>query len=219
MGTDIHLYVERKNWDGEWEMMMHEDVAYGERIYNVFAVLANVRNGSGFAGIKTGDGFNPISEPRGLPSDISPEVKRYMRERSYHSESYLTAAEVLGYDWTQTTRLRGVISWKEFLEWRKKEPRTFPEGGWSGAISGPNIVTVSEKEAELVAKGLQAPPPESVRLHVQVSWEVTYEEACSDFLQWVRGLFEEYDPDKDIRGGPFSFEKPEKVRFVFGFDS
>ena len=44
---------------------------YGDRNYNLFAILANVRNGTAFAGCKTGEGFNPISNPKGVPSDAS----------------------------------------------------------------------------------------------------------------------------------------------------
>jgi len=47
---------------------------YHDRNYNVFGVLADVRNGRGFAGTVTGTGFVPIAEPRGLPSDLSEEV-------------------------------------------------------------------------------------------------------------------------------------------------
>lgn len=49
---------------------------FHERSYNTFAILANVRNGSGFAGVKTGDGFNFISEPRGLPKDLSVGLRK-----------------------------------------------------------------------------------------------------------------------------------------------
>lgn len=47
------------------------------RNYDWFSILANVRNGSGFAGIKTGNGFDVIAEPRGLPDDISDKGLRF----------------------------------------------------------------------------------------------------------------------------------------------
>lgn len=46
------------------------------RNYNLFSILANVRNGVGFAGCKTGEGFEPIAMPRGFPADASPAVKK-----------------------------------------------------------------------------------------------------------------------------------------------
>lgn len=53
---------------------------YHGRNYDVFAILADVRNGRGFAGIETGDGFVPIlgfgeAALRGLPDDLSPELR------------------------------------------------------------------------------------------------------------------------------------------------
>lgn len=50
------------------------------RNYNVFAILANVRNGYGFAGVDTGDALVPICEPRGIPGDLSEEVRERLRE-------------------------------------------------------------------------------------------------------------------------------------------
>jgi hypothetical protein len=46
------------------------------RNYNLFSILADVRNGVGFAGCKAGEGFEPISMPRGFPVDASPSVKK-----------------------------------------------------------------------------------------------------------------------------------------------
>jgi len=44
------------------------------RNYDWFSVLANVRNGYGFAGIKTGEGFKVIAQPKGFPSNASREA-------------------------------------------------------------------------------------------------------------------------------------------------
>jgi hypothetical protein len=43
------------------------------RNYDWFAILADVRNGRGFAGVSTGEGFNVTAMPKGLPDDISDE--------------------------------------------------------------------------------------------------------------------------------------------------
>jgi hypothetical protein len=102
MGCDIHCWAEvRKN--GKWEKVgkafpnpWHDpeehakdpkdtfyepltDQPYEGRSYNTFAILANVRNGRGFAGCDTGDPFVPIAMPKGFPDDASPEVlKEYV---------------------------------------------------------------------------------------------------------------------------------------------
>src|ERR1700760_96312 len=88
MGTDIHLYVEKRGPAGwiscdTWEKDDYEPhrltVPYGkhfysDRSYDTFAILADVRNGHGFAGVSTGEGFTPVSMPKGLPGDLSPEL-------------------------------------------------------------------------------------------------------------------------------------------------
>jgi hypothetical protein len=100
VGTDIHLYVEKQNKNGNWEWVKppfkktyeYQDggsefyYAYNDwwnrdngggnepdptsRNYEVFGFLADVRNGYGFAGCPI---FNPV-EPqfagRGIPEDI-----------------------------------------------------------------------------------------------------------------------------------------------------
>lgn len=92
---------------------------YDNRDYDVFAILADVRNGRGFAGIKTGEGFVPISEPKDLPIDVSEEVKK---ESDYwggdgHSHSYLTLKELLTYDWHgQTTKKEGMVTKISYYE-------------------------------------------------------------------------------------------------------
>jgi hypothetical protein len=62
------------------------------RNYDVFAILANVRNGRGFAGVVTGGGFNPIAMPRGLPPDVSPEVLREYALRVVPDDCYAEEA-------------------------------------------------------------------------------------------------------------------------------
>lgn len=97
MGTDITMFAEvRKNkkWTkvgsvfknpwyredrviDEWNRP-YTDRPYDSRNYDLFAILADVRNGTGFAGCKTSYGFNPISMPKGLPEDITAEVKELL---------------------------------------------------------------------------------------------------------------------------------------------
>lgn len=48
------------------------------RNYDWFSILADVRNGYGFAGVETGEGFKVISEPRGIPDDASIETLKYL---------------------------------------------------------------------------------------------------------------------------------------------
>jgi len=69
MGTDIHGVFQRYDQDrAQWR-----DVSSNydqDRHYQLFAVLADVRNGIGFAGTATGEAVQPIAERRGLPVDF-----------------------------------------------------------------------------------------------------------------------------------------------------
>ncbi|WP_216324580.1 hypothetical protein [Deinococcus aestuarii] len=68
----------------------------------LFATLADVRNGVGFAGVRTGTGYRPISPPRGLPGDVSAEVRRAGGDedgtRLDYGHSWITLRELLEYD-------------------------------------------------------------------------------------------------------------------------
>lgn len=68
MGCDIHIYAEVLR-DEKWQKATIK-VPDG-RNYWSFAILADVRNGFGFAGCDLGDPIPFLGEPRGLPQDTS----------------------------------------------------------------------------------------------------------------------------------------------------
>lgn len=159
MGCDIHLYAE-KRVNGAWiaadtwtddpyepgtKEVAYEARFYTGRNYDLFAMLADVRNGRGFAGIRTGDGFNPIASPKGLPDDCSPEVRAESDGWGVdgHSHSFLTVAELMAYDWTQTTRKAGVVGYHELARWALCGR---PES-WSGSIVGGGVTHHDGAEA------------------------------------------------------------------------
>lgn len=167
MGCDIHFYVEKKNKEtGAWEspetwVKKYEDCGpmvdksyYDGRDYNLFAMLANVRNGYSFAGCDTGDGFVPITgkDPRGLPDDVSPEVAAQAEEWDCdgHSHQYLTVHDILNYNWAQTTKLRGYVDPATFAQWidsydYKYEKYSAPKS-YCGMVSGGGVVHVTQAE-------------------------------------------------------------------------
>lgn len=154
MGTDIHLVAEKRvngvwvnatefhtpSWASEGEPpVLNQDQYFHDRNYDVFAILADVRNGSGFAGVDTGDGFKVIAEPKGLPTDMSPEVAAFMEEID-HTPSWLTVAEIMAFDWTQVTRKRGITgSLTQIGRWKQSGS---PDS-YSGGVSGPGVKTVA----------------------------------------------------------------------------
>jgi len=98
MGCDIHAHVEVLK-DGAWRNASLYSKTDNElervnpvcdRWYHLFSQMAGVRNYSG---------ETPISEPRGLPSDISLETKLDSEEwgADGHSHSWLTFDEMRDY--------------------------------------------------------------------------------------------------------------------------
>ena len=68
MGCDIHSIgqvFKNKKW-----LTVARDIAGDDRSYTTFGILADVRNGVGFAGMKTGTRVTPIALPRGYPDDF-----------------------------------------------------------------------------------------------------------------------------------------------------
>lgn len=125
MGTDIHLAAEYFK-DGRWHLADKELTE--DRNYRAFAVLADVRNGYGFAGFDTGDPVIPISSPRGLPEDMSEELRSMIEKNDTdddildedynvsgiwlgdHSFSWVTLQELLEYDLDAPVTVRGYVS-------------------------------------------------------------------------------------------------------------
>lgn len=191
---------------------------YCDRSYDVFAMIANVRNGYGFAGCDTGDGFVPISEPRGYPDDLSDEAKHWAHMYDHehgaclergpgdHSESWVTLAELQAYDWNKTTKKRGCILLGAFADRMAQNEHGSPKE-WCGWVSGQGISVIDETEARSRIGGVGIAEREGDKVYVQVSWPITYREAAHDFYTRV------------IPGLASLGAASEDVRLVFSFDS
>lgn len=139
MGTDIHIRAEKLTELG-WEPIKKELPRY--RNYQAFAVLANVRNGFGFAGMKTGDAVLPIAEPRGLPTDTSIKENEDYDSPDYfwfgdHSFSWIMLSELLAYNLEQEVKIRGMCD-AEAAD-RLAKTGKMPES-WCGWSSDENMV-------------------------------------------------------------------------------
>lgn len=133
MGTDINAIFQKRVM-GKWEVV---DTNYAEnRHYSLFAHLAGVRNGYGFAGVSTGQPITPISDPRGLPEEFEinecGEVGGY--SLGYHDHSWLTAEEILSHKYGGEWRT-GVVDLDVFNDW---DGVTAPNG-YSGGVFGANV--------------------------------------------------------------------------------
>lgn len=233
MGTDIHIICQVKKdniWINnpikifknssyrfysdklpkdrpEWAREKYTTDPPNDRHYDWFAVLANVRNGTGFAGIITGDGFNYIDEPRGFPpmfyidSDyITPEGIWL----GYHSHSYINLEELETFDWNQVTTKRGSIPIDCYKSLRNTGNSP---SAYAGACTGPGIVTVNERTADDILDGIKS--IEAREIYVDYTWPVIYKDIfdyeITNIIKPMIRLRDEY--------------QFEDVRIVFGFDS
>lgn len=193
MGCDIHGVLQSRNGEG-W--ITECEIERG-RNYRLFAVLAGVRNGFGFAGIKTHEPVDPISEPRGLPVDFGADEDEHRwddyTERATwmgdHSHSWLTLAEIKNWPhWDRPLAEIGVVPIGVFGTW---DGRSAPEA-WCGGVSGPGVVVGTPGATEGAS-------------HVEISWSSrTMRDCCRTFLKWLDYVESAHGPD---------------CRIVFGFDS
>ena len=209
MGTDIHGRIQAR-WSIDREYQ-DEGPIEDDRNYKVFAMLAGVRNGFGFAGVETHVPIVPISQPRGLPEHLgiketdwetSPASKRYFSSSDFgdHSFSWVTLSELINWDgWYKTLKLRGIVEKREWL--RMKESGDGRPNEWCGGISGGDIAIVSPENANV----------DSNYTHVEFSWEVPFNETCATFKAWVDYL--------KLKHGYRLEKDPAAIRLVFGFDS
>ncbi len=235
MGTDIHLFAEyrregrwaaagrwhRVTWgDVEGVTLDDEDALDVSRNYWLFAMLANVRNGYGFAGVDTGDPLNPIDLPRGLPADVSPEVaaQAALWDADGHSHSWLTLAELLAYDWTQVCTRRGIVNAETYVEWaRYARGRGESPQSWASMVFMADAEIVLEKEmdrriAEATAgiedwQGQRDAIREKLgHVFCRAQWQQPYYRLAGEF--WAEVI------PRLLRYGP-----PPDVRIVFWFDN
>lgn len=209
MGTDIHGVWQKK--DGEKWTDIPSNYEQG-RHYQLFAVLAGVRNGFGFAGCVTGKAVTPISEPKGLPDDflmdgddhpvVSADIFDPCRSQWYdpksddlsvwmgdHSHTWLSGQEMLSwYEKENATIRSGVIDREQFYKW----DGTSSPDSWCGGVSGANVVMADSDDVS-----------RKDWTHIRVSWVENLNESLAYFFDEVYRLVNEHD----------------EIRFVFGFDS
>lgn len=229
MGCDIHAAIEVSDGNG-WKAITFPNRWYRAdrpdedepketprldmgRNYDAFAILANVRNGRGFAGCDTGDGFVPMSDGRGLPDDITPEA----RERGCtgdHSDTYVTADEILSYDWTRTSKHRGWVNAAQFEEWDRIKRWTPRPEEYCGDVAGPGVKFISieamrallesvvgkDKYGAGWTEALARLEREHPHTYCRIEWEEPYTEAAGDLWTKVVPLVMKLKREhKDVR--------------------
>lgn len=231
MGCDIHIVIQVQDSGGAWREQPWQEAPYEwekdqpavpdvpiapnifrQRNYDLFGLLADVRNGHGFAGIQTGEGWPSIAPNRGLPDGLAVDAvlpnPKYPedgpRSLGDHSFTWVTLDELQAFPWDHiSTRLYGVVPAKEYerLKATKQPPQSY-----SGGTTGPGIQTYDADawDAMHAAGGVAvaiAPKP-----YVRMHWTETAREATGNWpgqvLPWL---------DELAAGRP--------LRLVLGFDS
>ena len=229
MGTDIHMYLEKKV-KGKWaaadkymteDREIGEDVPhcykiYHERNYLLFRVLAGVR---GFPIPSLWQKY-PV---KGFPEDASPQVtkiyKRY--DVDAHTPSYLTLKELRAVPWgeggaTVPIQFNVTARQKEIYEFAKKK--------------------YYEKKGKFVQGAWTVPKPYQVDFFVFSTIEKPWHSICEIFLKpnvetplyeiytWVPLKYALPDFDRDViqkLGEICRVErlKDDEIRIVFFFDN
>lgn len=191
---------------------------FSERNYRVFAVLGDVRNGSGFAGVYTHDYIPPIQSQRGFPDGMDHRTRAKMSDE--HSEGWVTLDELQAYDYDQMFTEGGVLNEAEYL--RTAITGELPQS-WSGGISGPDIRIISPEDyAKLYDSPISLLTEKDrdkhrninydrkARYHIAHKWERKLRDQVSAIPDEMVPYLEKLIP----KGGT-----PEDVRLVFDFDS
>lgn len=224
MGTDIHGGFVKVIRDDKGNVSETEPVSTNwgmNRNYTLFAILAGVRNGFGFAGTYRHEPLIPIAEGRGFPewfklgsdvvdeygdygeegstyfdNDYSPTVEAFMGEHSY---TYMTVTEILDWGgWKNHLSQGGVVSVDHYEETIAKGKE--PEYCCGGIISGGDVFVI-EQEDYWKYKTLTKNPT-----HVKCFWKS--EETLGQMFQW---FINEVNRIKQEHG--------EDVYLCVGFDS
>jgi len=178
MGCDIHLTVELQQEDGGWSSVP-EPGATPQYDWDPCVHWDFYRQYACFAVLAGVRNYDHM-KPISEPRGL-PVNRALKNESEYgdHSYSWLMFSEVLGYDWDQRVRQSGRIP-KEQADWIK-----------AGLLSEPSGYD-PRTQPELV----------------DAEWVVTYREACSNLMIFIR----------DVRAALPGVD-PERIRLVFGFDS
>jgi hypothetical protein len=109
-----HRWITADSWKFDDDYWSVTNECYGGRNYYLFGILAGVRGNGG--------DFGPISEPRGIPSDVSRSVQVILDDwgSDGHSESYFTLQELLDVDWDKYKKDDWLDEFMDTIESLKK---------------------------------------------------------------------------------------------------
>ena len=211
MGTDIHGGFIKLNQD---KTTTPVKTSWGmDRNYTLFAILAGVRNGYGFAGVYRHEPVTPIAEDRGIPdfvnSDEEGQSTQFYNpwfgapygdsdEQEFdtwlgeHSFTYMTVQEILDWEgWDNQLQYGGVITREEYENTiaHGKDPEY-----WAGAVNGPQVIKISQHDYEKMKK--ENYPTDKIT-HITCYWknQQTLRDDFDWFLKEIKRIANEHGPD------------------------
>lgn len=178
---------------------------YQGRNYNLFSVLADVRNTRSTSNIfdpsmeyEERDSILPLALPKGIPDNASKGWKKECKRwgLDFHSHSYFTLQELLdGIEagaFKQVIHQRGYVSLRQYLT--LKETGETPDS-WSAYTSAPSM---KEDEWEALSDEEKKPHLEEVEEHsneffggsvyIRTEWEWNLESAMGEFMRTIEEL-------------------------------
>lgn len=232
MGTDISYVFQKKNPDNSWETLdLDQDFRKNEitgeyedgeyyigRYYLLFAVIAGVRNGYGFAGHYRHEPLVPIAEGRGLPNGIQSDWFKHEPSSAYgfpiendsteyldlgeHSFNWLLGSEIL--DWFKEERKLthvGCVTLSEYDEWRSKSDGS--PNSYASHVLGDNFEVYDETEHGALPFNLVRVFRQYAKVtHVRISWNENLNDCLSNFKDMIQKLVDQHG----------------EIRMVMGFD-
>lgn len=220
MGVDIYLFAERRGANGDWS---HVEPTDGSRLYDsgsrpwLFAVLAGVKNDEP----RRGEPLTPIAPPRGLPADVSSEVRAAADDwipGEAYAHSWLGLHELMEFDWERGAIRRGVVHVPTFAAW---DGASAPESSCVWVLASAQCDLDNDAMRALVAEArandypLPAPPhslpsecpagiPTDLHERIKtrfttVEWRETYRTICQYFLDETIPRLRELGPPDDVR--------------------
>jgi hypothetical protein len=194
MGIILGMYAERRlkdQWhflgkmeknplheiDSEHQLPNEPESLYDTENSSLCSILADVRN-SGVLEEK----YDCITSRRGVPEDLSPELKTFAADhRNQHSStisSWLTLEELATFDWRKIRKQYAIVD-KRVVHLFHPE-RGFPFREWPRGI------------------GIGYSP--TAQAYANVSWTETYADAAGwDFMELVDGMVKTYGVTNDVR--------------------
>lgn len=196
---------------------------FDSRNYNLFSILANVRNDGNILDYK---------DARGVPPDASEEYRKEANCSDYHHHSYFTLAELkewLGKLCKESFIEEGVVSAyvaEQYLKTRKSPT------SWSRSISGGNIRVFDladfmrfrskitylgdGKEPDGILKFADMSPFH--RSYLDIPMHLTY---CQVYVKmsWIRSYEGVLGEFTRMMNEVLQFGGPDELRIVFHFDN